>query len=91
MSSLTILNCRETNRQAEIRDLTSRGIIPHEHELQKRPEKSLEGRAWLLGRVSALIHDVLPAQQIVDNMVNDASEALQRGASLVQTKASSKL
>jgi len=41
--------------------------------------------------VSALIHDILPAQQIVDNMVNEASEILQRGASLVQTKTFSKL
>jgi hypothetical protein len=35
---------REKNRQAEIKELTSRGIIPHYHELEKHPEKSLEGR-----------------------------------------------
>jgi len=76
----------ENNRQAEIRELTMQGIIPHDYELQKHPEKSLEGRAWLIGRVSALIHEVLPAQQIVDNMVNEASELLHRGGSLVQRK-----
>jgi hypothetical protein len=86
-----MLNHRENNRQAEIRELTSQGIVPHEREIQKHPEKSLEGRSWLMGQVSALIHDVLPAQQIVDNMVNEASECLQRGGSMIQPKTSSKL
>jgi len=81
----------ETNRQTEILELTSQGIVPHDRELQKHPEMSLEGRSWLLGQVSALIHDVLPAQQIIDNMVNEAAECLQRGGSLVQTQAFSKL
>jgi len=81
----------ENNRQAEIKELTSKGIIPHDYELQKHPEKSLEGRAWLIGRVSALIQEVLPAQQIVDSMVNEASELLRRGGSLVQSKTSAKL
>jgi len=35
---------RETNRQAEIQELTSKGVIPHYHELEKHPEKSVEGR-----------------------------------------------
>ncbi len=68
---------RENNRQDEIKDLTSRGIIPHEHELQKHPEKSIQGRSWLIGRVAAQIHDVLPAKAIVDSMVQDASNQLQ--------------
>lgn len=36
--------------------LTSQGKIPHEVELETHPEKSLEGRMWLMGDVSALIH-----------------------------------
>jgi hypothetical protein len=85
------LHYRENNRQAEIKELTSKGIIPYNRELELHPEKSVESRSWLLGRVAALIHDVLPAQQIVDNMVNEASELLLRGGSLVQNRASSKL
>jgi hypothetical protein len=81
------LNCREKNRQAEIKELTSQGIIPHDRELEKHPEKSTAGRPWLMGRVSALIHDIQPAQQIVDNMVNQAAELLKRGNSLVQASA----
>lgn len=42
------------NRQDEIKALTSKGILPHEAELEKHPEKSVEGRPWLMGRVSAV-------------------------------------
>jgi hypothetical protein len=83
-------NCckfRENNRQAEIKELTSKGILPHERELQRHPEKSMEGRPWLMGRVAALITDVLPAQTIIDNMVSSAAELLQRGSSMVNTQA----
>ncbi|EGN96991.1 hypothetical protein SERLA73DRAFT_185253 [Serpula lacrymans var. lacrymans S7.3] len=75
------------NRQAEIKELTSQGIIPNNHEMEKHPEKSLQARTFLIGRVAALINDVLPAQQIVDEMVADASKILLHGASLVNAKA----
>jgi hypothetical protein len=38
------LEYREKNRQPEIKELTSQGIIPHNRELEKHPEKSVEGR-----------------------------------------------
>ena len=47
---------RNNNRQAEIKELTAKGILPHEHELEKHPEKSIEGRPWLMGDVSAMIN-----------------------------------
>jgi len=75
------------NRQQEIKELTSKGIIPHEHELEKHPEKSLEGRSFLIGRVSALIHEVLPAKTIVENMVNDAARIFQSNAAKVKVQA----
>jgi len=75
----------ELNRQAEIKELTSKGIIPHEHELEKHPEKSVEAR-WLIGRVAALIHEVLPAKVIIDQMVGDASKILIQNASLVSPR-----
>jgi hypothetical protein len=37
-------------------ELTKQGKIPHDVELEKHPEKSLEGRSWLMGDVSAMIH-----------------------------------
>ena len=48
-------------------------------------------RPWLMGRVSALIHDVLPSKVIVDNMVEEAAQMLQLGGSLVKAGARSKL
>ncbi|KAH9479216.1 Putative monooxygenase [Psilocybe cubensis] len=74
----------EENRQAEIKELTSKGIIPHYNELEKHPEKSVAGRPWLMGSVSSVIKDILPAQVIVDNMVRDAAAILQRNAGLVK-------
>lgn len=78
---------RNNNRQAEIKELTSKGILPHEHELEKHPEKSLEGRTWLIGRVSALIHEVLPAKVIIENMVNEAAKILNENAAKVKVLA----
>ncbi|PSR78263.1 hypothetical protein PHLCEN_2v7459 [Hermanssonia centrifuga] len=75
------------NRQAEIKELTSKGIIPHEYEMEKHPEKSLEARTFLIGRVSSLIHEVLPAKVIVENMVNDAAKIIQENAARVNVKA----
>lgn len=71
----------------EIKELTSKGILPHEQELEKHPEKSLEGRTFLIGRVSALIHEVLPAKVIVDDMVNDAAKILSANAAKVKVQA----
>ena len=78
---------RNNNRQAEIKELTSKGIVPHEHELEKHPEKSLAGRSFLIGRVAALIHDVLPAKDIVENMVNDAANIITENAAKISVRA----
>lgn len=81
------LVCRNKNRQKEIDELTARGIIPHEEEVRKHPEKHAKAITFLTGQVAGLIHDVLPAQVIVDNMVNDAARQLQEGATRVTVKA----
>jgi len=73
----------ENNRQAEIKELTSKGIIPAIWDVEQHPEKSMQARPWLMGRVSSLIHDVLPAKTIVDNMVEEAAVLLQRRNSIV--------
>jgi hypothetical protein len=79
---------RNNNRQAEIKELTSKGILPHEKELEKRPEISAKTRPFLIGRVAAMIDTVKPAKQIVDEMVAEAAEQLSAGAKmLTSTKA----
>jgi len=70
----------EQNRKDEIVQLTNKGIVPHVRELEQHPEKSLAGRAWLMGRVASEIHEVLPAKVIIDTMVAEAAQALQRGS-----------
>ncbi|KAH9074713.1 2-nitropropane dioxygenase [Lactarius deliciosus] len=77
----------EKNRQAEIKELTSKGIIPNQHELEKHPEKSIQAVSFLLGNVAAVIDDILPAQTIVDNIVNEAAKILQDRSKLVSVKA----
>ncbi|KAJ8087229.1 hypothetical protein AAF712_002761 [Marasmius tenuissimus] len=74
----------ETKRQDEIEKLTSQGIIPVEHDLKNHPERSMEARGWLMGRVAALITEVLPAKTIVENMVNEAADLLRSKAALVK-------
>ncbi|KAF9269204.1 2-nitropropane dioxygenase [Marasmius fiardii PR-910] len=74
----------ENNRQAEIKELTSKGILPVHDDVEKHPEKSMEARPWLMGSVAAMINDVPPAKDIIDNMVNEAADLLQKGSQLVK-------
>lgn len=66
----------ETKRQAEKETLLAEGKIPHDVELQQHPESSLEGTTWLMGRVAAVINDIKPAKDIVDELVNTAAASL---------------
>ncbi|THH27177.1 hypothetical protein EUX98_g7006 [Antrodiella citrinella] len=75
------------NRAAEIKDLTSRGLLPYDEDLKEHPEKSLQARTFLIGRVSALINDVPSAKTIVDSMVNDAAAILTQNARKVKVSA----
>jgi len=75
------------NRQDEMKHLLSQGKIPHDHELEQHPEISASTRMWLMGSVAGLIHDIKPAQQIVDSMVAEAAALLDRGRRMVQVQA----
>jgi NAD(P)H-dependent flavin oxidoreductase YrpB (nitropropane dioxygenase family) len=77
---------RTNNRAEEIKDLTQRGIIPVDEDLKNHPEKRLQSLAWLSGQVASQINDIIPAKQIVDDMVRDASQILVNGAALVTIK-----
>ncbi|KAK0448313.1 2-nitropropane dioxygenase [Desarmillaria tabescens] len=67
----------ETRRRDEIEKLTSQGLVPHNVELEKHPEKSLQGRPWLMGKVAASIKEIKWAKEIVDEMVMTAAKSLQ--------------
>jgi NAD(P)H-dependent flavin oxidoreductase YrpB (nitropropane dioxygenase family) len=77
----------EKNRQTEIKELTSKGIVPNKHEIEKHPEKSVQAVSFLMGDVAAVINDILPAQTIVDDIVNEAAKILQDRSKLVKVNA----
>lgn len=54
----------------------AQGVLPIDKDMEKHPEKSVEARAWLLGKVSGLIDEVLPAKKIIDDMVSEAASRL---------------
>ncbi|KZT69041.1 2-nitropropane dioxygenase [Daedalea quercina L-15889] len=70
-------------RHAEVEALTAEGKIPHEVEVEQHPERSLEGRPWLMGKVAGSIKDIKPAKAIVDEMVSTAARSLQKAMSLM--------
>lgn len=67
-------------RQAEIKELTDRGIVPHQHEIDNKPERSMEGKMWLMGMNASCINNIPTAKEIVDEMVNGARDAILNGA-----------
>jgi len=75
----------EENRQAEMKELLAQGKLPIDKDMEKYPERSLQARPWLLGKVSGLIQEVLPAKTIIDNMVAEAAARLQTTAKCVVT------
>ena len=55
--------------------------------METNPGISMEGRSWLLGKVSGLIDEILPAKTIIDDMVSMAAERLQVANGCVVSKA----
>jgi len=81
----------EENRRAEIKELTEKGVIPIQHEIERfekkvkagevsmpTPTEMMERRPWLMGQCAGAITDIKPAKQIVDDMVKDAIEVITR-------------
>ncbi|KAM3426791.1 hypothetical protein NHJ13734_009263 [Beauveria thailandica] len=63
-------------RADEIQRLCSRGVVPMDHDRQiGRPVEI----PVLMGEVAGLITDILPARQIVEDMVREATEMLNLG------------
>lgn len=85
------VNDWEENRQSEIKELTSKGIIPVEHDLEKMgddidDETMDNARPYLMGKVAAVVNEKKTAKEIVDELVSDAVKALQDSNSLIVSK-----
>ncbi|OQE42079.1 hypothetical protein PENCOP_c004G03678 [Penicillium coprophilum] len=78
----------EENRHEEIKQLTSKGIIPVEHDMENLPDDADEdtldnARPFLMGKVAAVVNEKKPAKAIVDELVGEAAALLQNGSKLV--------
>lgn len=83
------INNWETNRQDEIRDLTSKGILPVSNDLEtaQNPEELLDqAHPFLMGKVSAVVNELKSAKAIVDDMVNGAAQRINAGNNLMVSK-----
>ncbi|KAI5307300.1 hypothetical protein KEM56_000584 [Ascosphaera pollenicola] len=74
----------EENKHAEIKELTSKGIIPVEHDLENIPDdaddETLDSfRPWLMGNAAAAIEEIKPAKAIVDELVDGAVASIKKG------------
>jgi len=86
----------EDNKKSEIKNLTGQGIIPAEHDLDKRmsddtltDEMMDQARPFLMGKVAAVVDEIRPASQIIQEMVDEASDRLKSASKFF--KQSSKL
>ncbi|RGP69797.1 oxidoreductase [Fusarium sporotrichioides] len=89
------INDWETNRQAEIKELVSKGVIPYEADLDKLAESTSESenddeedildkyRPYLMGKCAAVVNEQKPAKAVVDEFVDDAVAWLQRGNKMI--------
>lgn len=80
----------ETNRRDEITDLTKKGKIPVEYDIEKLDEADEldddtmdSARPFLMGKVAAVVNEKKSAKVIVDEMVAEAVEQLKLGSKLL--------
>jgi len=81
----------EENRQQEIKELTSKGILPVEYDLEKlgddvTDEMMDNARPFLMGKAAAAITEKKSAKGIVDELVGDAVAWMQKGSSYIISK-----
>ncbi|EGU80692.1 hypothetical protein NOF04DRAFT_1340559 [Fusarium oxysporum II5] len=89
------INDWEVNRQAEIKELVSKGVIPYEADLDKLAEAASDNdsdddedlldkyRPYLMGKCAAVVNEQKPAKAVVDEFVDDAVAWLQRGNKMI--------
>merc|ERR1712176_1246807 len=79
------------SRQNEIKDLTGKGVIPVEHDLERMGDDVDDdtmdnARPFLIGKAAAVTNERKSAKAIVDEMVSGAVEWIQRSGSAVVGK-----
>ncbi|KAL8800812.1 MAG: hypothetical protein Q9182_004920 [Xanthomendoza sp. 2 TL-2023] len=78
----------EENRAGEIKELTSKGVIPVEHDFETLgdeidDETMDSARPFLMGKAAAVVEERKSAKEIVDEMVGEAVGWLGKGRGMV--------
>ncbi|EAS29079.3 oxidoreductase [Coccidioides immitis RS] len=78
----------EENRAQEIKELTSKGVIPVEHDFENLgddvDDDTLDNaRPHLMGKAAAVVNEKKPAKAIVDELVSDAVAWLKKGNGMI--------
>jgi len=78
----------EENRAQEIKELTSKGVIPVEHDFEKLgddidDETMDNARPFLMGKAAAVVNEKKSAKALVDELVTDAVTWINKGSKLV--------
>ncbi|KAK4554561.1 hypothetical protein LTR86_008416 [Recurvomyces mirabilis] len=78
----------EENRQNDIKELTGRGKIPVEADLERMgddidDETMDNARPFLMGKVAAVVNERQSAKVIIDDMVRDAVDVIAKSSSAV--------
>ncbi|WPG99331.1 putative nitronate monooxygenase [Acrodontium crateriforme] len=85
------INNWETNRANEIKELTGKGIIPVEHDLEKLgddldDDTMDQARPFLMGKAAAVVNEKKSAKAIVDEMVQGAVDVIRSSNSSLVSK-----
>lgn len=68
-------------RPEKIKELTEAGIVPYTKDVEDGNEEA--DRPFLMGQVAAVIDEIVPASQIVESMVREATHVINQGARYV--------
>lgn len=81
----------EANRQHEIKEYTSKGVIPVEGDLEKLgddldDDTMDQARPFLMGKAAAVVNERKSAKAIIDEMVSEAVDVIATSSSAVVSK-----
>lgn len=81
----------EENRQNEIKELTSKGTIPVEWDMERLGDDVDDdtmdnARPFLMGKAAAVVNERKSAREIIDEMVGGAVSIIQAHNSLIVSK-----
>ena len=85
------INNWEVERAQEIKELTAKGVIPVEHDLERMGDDVDDdtmdnARPFLMGKASAVVNERKSAREIVDEMVQGAVDEIRKSNAAIVSK-----